>query len=166
MIVVQVRLAVNSKRKIVMDKKYIKRFREVIRIFEREIFLQNNAACCDGISLSQCHTLLEIEKNSEISVSELAGNLSLDKSTVSRTVDGLVNVNLVERTIPKENRRKALLQLTKNGEQICSTINFTNDSYMEKIIGDFTESEQEVLLRLFRKFTCNMANQRIGEEQA
>ncbi len=48
----------------------------------------------NGISLAQCHTLLEIEKSHEISISELANTLSLDKSTVSRTVDGLVNINM------------------------------------------------------------------------
>ncbi|MCK4750392.1 MAG: MarR family transcriptional regulator, partial [Bacteroidales bacterium] len=90
-----------------MKKEYIQHFREILRIFDREVFLQNNASCCNGISLAQCHTLLEIEKNSEISVSDLAMNLSLDKSTVSRTVDGLVNIGMVDRVIPKENRRKA-----------------------------------------------------------
>ena len=141
-----------------MDKNYIQHFREIIRIFEREIFFQNTASCCNGISLAQCHTLLEIENSSEISISELAGNLSLDKSTVSRTVEGLVNINLVDRIIPKENRRKAILNLTEIGKQVCSTINYTNDSYIEGILHDFTASEQKEFLRLFKKFACNMVN--------
>jgi len=143
-----------------MDKLYIQRFREIIRIFDREIFFQNNASCCNGISVAQCHTLLEIEKNNEISVSELATNLSLDKSTVSRTVDGLVNINLVDRVTPKENRRKALINLTDNGRQVCSTINYTNDKYIKKILGEFSIEEQEEFLRLFWKLTCNMASAR------
>ena len=124
-----------------MKKEYIKHFREIIRIFEREIFLQNNASCCDGISLAQCHTMLEIEKHSEISVSELARNMKLDKSTVSRTVDGLVNIGMVDRVVPKENRRKAMINLTGNGSQICSTINYTNDSYIRDVLRDFTKEE-------------------------
>jgi DNA-binding MarR family transcriptional regulator len=141
-----------------MDKNYMRHFREILRIFDREIFLQNNASCCNGISLAQCHTLLEIEKNSEISVSELAKNLSLDKSTVSRTVDGLVNIKMVDRIIPKENRRKAMINLTDNGKQVCSTINYTNDSYIRKVLHDFTTEEREEFLRLFKKLTCNMAS--------
>ena len=143
-----------------MDKKYIHHFREIIRIFDREIYFQNNASCCNGISVAQCHTLLEIEKNNEISISELAGKLSLDKSTVSRTVDGLVNINLVDRVIPKENRRKALLNLTDNGQQVCSTINYTNDGYIKEVMNDFNETEREEFLRLFRKLTCKMADLR------
>ena len=146
-----------------MDKKFIHQFREIIRIFDRELFMQNNASCCNGISLAQCHTLLEIEKSKEISISELASSLSLDKSTVSRTVDGLVNINMVDRIIPDNNRRKAILNLTDNGKQICTTINYSNDSYIKQVLDDFTENEREEFLRLFRKLTCNMAVLREGE---
>ncbi len=143
-----------------MDQKYIHHFREVIRIFDRELSYQNNASCCNGISVSQCHTLLEIEKNSEISVSELANKLSLDKSTVSRTVEGLVNISLVDRVIPKENRRLALINLTNSGKQVCSTINYSNDGYIKAVLKDFTREEQKEFLRLFEKLSRNMAEER------
>ncbi len=143
-----------------MDQKYIHHFREVIRIFDRELSYQNNASCCNGISVSQCHTLLEIEKNSEISVSELANKLSLDKSTVSRTVEGLVNISLVDRVIPKENRRLALINLTDSGKQVCSTINYSNDDYIKAVLKDFTREEQKEFLRLFEKLAKNMSGER------
>lgn len=143
-----------------MNKEFIHLFRETMRTFDREIFYQNNASCCNGISLAQCHTLLEIEKNSEISISELAKNLSLDKSTVSRTVEGLVSISLVNRIIPKENRRKAILNLTENGNEVCKTINYTNDTYIENILGNFSLDEQREFLRLFQKLTLNMSGQR------
>ncbi len=140
-----------------MKNEFIRQFRETLRVFDREMFLQNNASCCNGISLAQCHTLLEVEKNSEISVSDLAMKLSLDKSTVSRTVDGLVNINLVNRTIPKENRRLALIQLTGSGKELCSSINYTNDSYIREVFKDFTDEERACFLSLFSKLTGNMA---------
>ncbi len=143
-----------------MDQNYIHHFRHIIRIFDRELFFQNNASCCNGISVAQCHTLLEIEKNSEISVSELANNLSLDKSTVSRTVEGLVNINLVDRVIPKENRRMAQINLTDSGKQVCSTINYSNDAYIKAVLKDFTREEREEFLRLFEKLTRNMSEVR------
>lgn len=131
-----------------------------MRVLDRELLYQNHASCCNGISLAQCHTLLEIEQNQKISVSELAENLSLDKSTISRTVDGLVNIGLIDRVIPKENRRKALLSLTKNGAQVCSTINCTNDAYIDNVLSDFSETEKEEFLRLLKKLTANMAEKR------
>ena len=90
----------------------------------------------------------------------MAKNLSLDKSTVSRTVEGLVNISLVNRIIPKENRRKAILNLTENGNKVCKTINYTNDTYIENILSDFSINEQEEFLRLFKKLTQNMSGQR------
>ena len=143
-----------------MDQKYIHRFRELIRIFDRELSFQNNASCCNGISVTQCHTLLEIEKNSEISVSELASKLSLDKSTVSRTVEGLVNISLVDRVIPKENRRMALINLTDNGKQVCSSINYSNDGYLKAVLKDFSQEERKEFLRLFEKLANNMTEER------
>jgi DNA-binding MarR family transcriptional regulator len=143
-----------------MEKKYIRDFRETVRIFEREIFLQNAASCCDGISLSQCHTLMEIEKNKDISVSELAQNMRLDKSTISRTVDSLVKLDYIERVIPEENRRMAILNLTDEGRQVCESINFSNDSYIRTILKDFSVDEQLEFLELFRKLSHNMVSTR------
>ena len=148
-----------------MNKTEIQKFREILRIFDQELFLQNNASCCNGISLAQCHTLLEIEKNNKISVSDLAKSLSLDKSTVSRTVDGLVNIKMVNRVVPKENRRLALINLTASGEQICSTINYTNDSYISKVLNDFTDEEKDVFISLFRRLTSNMAAYRAQKKE-
>jgi len=144
------------KETLLMKNEFIKQFRETLRVFDREMFLQNNASCCNGISLAQCHTLLEVEKNSEISISDLAKKLSLDKSTVSRTVDGLVNINLVNRAIPKENRRLALIRLTGSGKDLCSSINYSNDSYISEVFSNFTDEEKECFLRLFGKLTGNM----------
>lgn len=143
-----------------MNQKYIQQFRECFRILEREIFFQNTASCCKGVSLSQCHALLEIENNDKISVTELAQNMQLDKSTVSRTVDGLVKMDMVDRVIPDENRRKAILNLTKKGEEVSRTISYSNDSYVKNILQDFSDQEREVFLGLLRKLSRNMLMER------
>ena len=139
-----------------MNKKKLARFREILRAFDRELFLQNNASCCNGITLTQCHTLLEIENKEVITITDLANNLSLDKSTVSRTVDGLVNIGLVDRTIPKNNRRTTELCLTDLGKKTCDAINYTNNQYILNVLADFTDQEKTKLVRLFDKVTQNM----------
>jgi len=142
------------------DNRNIKKFREILRRFEREVFVQNNESCCNGVTLPQCLTLLEIESKKKESVSELAKTLGLDKSTISRTIDGLVNVGLVDRTIPAENRRMATLSLTDAGENICNTINCNNDRYYNEVLSILTDSEQEELIRLFEKITMQMRQMR------
>jgi len=139
-----------------MELEYIKKLREVIRRFEREILFQNTESCCNAVSLAQCHTLLEIEKKEKVSVTELADSLSLDKSTVSRTVDGLVSIGLVRRVIPSDNRRMAILSLTKTGTGTCADINSLSDKYFADNLSVLSHKEQKELLRLLEKITNNM----------
>jgi DNA-binding MarR family transcriptional regulator len=139
------------------DNQFINKFREVLRKFEREIFVQTNECCCNGVTLAQCHALLEIDNKNKISVTELSKTLGLDKSTVSRTVDGLVHVGLVDRTIPEENRRTSTLQLTRNGKDTCCSINANNDKYIGETLSVLSDSEKKQLLNLFEKITGQMS---------
>jgi len=143
-----------------MDIKSIRKLRQILRKFDREVHFQDIQSCCKGVSFAQCHTLLEIENNNEISVSELAKNLSLDKSTTSRTVDGLVNIGLVNRQIPKDNRRMATISLTEQGKQTCNNINFFNDKYISGALEDFSEIELQQFLILFEKLATNLEKMR------
>ena len=148
-----------------MDKNYIREFREVLRRFEREIFFQKNESCCNGVTLAQCHTLLEIENKGKISVTDLAKNLSLDKSTISRTVDGLVNMGFVERTIPENNRRMATISLTQQGKKTGKDINCNSDKYIQDTLAVLDEKEKEELLRLLSKITLSMSKLRSSSEE-
>jgi DNA-binding MarR family transcriptional regulator len=138
------------------DDQIIIKFREILRRFEREIFVQSNEACCNGVTLAQCHTLLEIGSKNKESVTELAKNLGLDKSTVSRTIDGLVNIGLVDRSIPEENRRMTTLKLTEAGENVCHSINCKNDQYFSDILLILSDKEKEELINIFEKITTRM----------
>jgi DNA-binding MarR family transcriptional regulator len=143
----------------------VKKFRELLRRFERELFMQNNESCCNGVTLAQCHTLLEIENKGKESLTELAKTLGLDKSTISRTVDGLVNVGLVDRTIPAENRRMATIQLTDAGKNTCYTINSVNDKYFADTLSVLTDPEKTELMRLLEKVINRMIQLRSQDER-
>jgi DNA-binding MarR family transcriptional regulator len=141
----------------------IKKFREILRRFEREIFMLNSESCCCGVTLAQCHILLEIESKNKVSVTELAKSVGLDKSTISRTIDGVVNAGLIDRSIPSENRRMAVLQLTEAGKETCRTINNNNDKFFADILSIMTKQEKENIIRLFDKITNQMVKLRTSE---
>ena len=147
-----------------MANQDVTKFRELLRRFERELFMQNNESCCSGVTLAQCHTLLEVENKGKESVTVLAKKLGLDKSTVSRTVDGLVNIGLLDRTIPAENRRMATIQLTTEGKDICQTINKTNDNFFKDTLSVFSDTEKSELIRLLDKVLNRMTELRSGNE--
>jgi DNA-binding MarR family transcriptional regulator len=142
------------------DLKIVKKFREILRKFKREILVQSSECCCCGVTLSQCHALLEIESKDKESVTELANILGLDKSTISRTIEGLVNIGLIDRTIPAENRRMAMVKLTDAGKNVCNSINNNNDRYFQNVISVLTEDEREEAIRLLGKITDQMISLR------
>ena len=138
------------------DTKTVIEFREYLRHFERELQKKNTSQCCNGVSLAQCHTLLEISKHTELTLNKLSKELNLDKSTVSRTVEGLVNLGLITRTIPKENRRIVNLNLTIQGKEVCKTINSGNNFYYSQVLQILPEKELSSFLSSFELIVNQM----------
>jgi DNA-binding MarR family transcriptional regulator len=105
--------------KIGMNIETIRNFREKLRQLEREIGwqLKSDTECC-GITLAQCHIILEIGNNGETSVVDLANALGLDTSTLSRHINGMVNVGLVDRVLNPKDRRYVSITLTDQGRKV------------------------------------------------
>lgn len=139
-----------------MNSKQIEDFRKNLRHFERELNIQNNAHCSQGVSLAQCHALMELSSNEELNLNELATALYLDKSTVSRTVDSLVKQKLIYRNIPEHNRRQVNLSLTEKGQSNCDSINEGNNKYYEQLFSVLDKKEQDQFLKSFEKLVTQM----------
>jgi DNA-binding MarR family transcriptional regulator len=129
------------------------------------LFFQNVSSCCNEVTLSQCHALLEIDNNEDISVSELAKKLTLEKSTVSRTIDGLVRKGFIKREVPSNNRRITKLQLTAEGAKTCNNINWNNDGFISQTFICLNENEQTEFVRLFEKITGQLVRIREKAEK-
>lgn len=85
--------------------------------------LARTEAICCGVTLPQCHALMEIGLAGQASVKDLSLLLGLDKSTLSRTIDGLVEAGLVERKPDKNDRRYVVLTLSSKGLQSFEKFN-------------------------------------------
>lgn len=148
-----------------MDLALVRNFRENIRHIERELNIQGNTNCCEGVTLAQCHTLLELQLQKSIGLNELSEKLYLDKSTVSRTVDSLVKKGTVNRDVPEENRRKVTLSLTQKGTGICQQINRDSDAFFWDIIQAIPAEDLEVFLRSFKTMVEKMIELNQNKEQ-
>ena len=131
-------------------------FREHLRHFEREIEFQNSSNCCFGVTLTQCHTLMELDKQDNISLKDLSERLYLDKSTLSRIVEGLVNLGLVDRDIPKNNRRTIIIKLTEQGISVCKKINTSNNLYFQKVLDSLSKDQLQIFLDSFKTIVTKM----------
>ncbi|NIT59339.1 MAG: MarR family transcriptional regulator, partial [Aliifodinibius sp.] len=128
-----------------------------MRRFERLNQILNNS-CCKGVTMAQCHALLEIEELGEAITIQLAKNLLLDKSTLSRTVDNLVKRGLVERKQHPTDRRYTTLFLTDKGVRICDEINRANDDTYEKILSELPSNEIQKIMENFEQLVKILNN--------
>jgi DNA-binding MarR family transcriptional regulator len=121
--------------------------RELLRILVRSLgILEKNDACCCGVTLAQCHAIVEIGRARKISLTDLADLLGLDKSTMSRTINNLVNMNLVNRDIDSANRRYISIQLTDKGMEVFKSIEDNMNDYYSKIFNSIASDKRDKVL--------------------
>jgi DNA-binding MarR family transcriptional regulator len=118
-----------------MDIAKIRLLRDKLRQVEREINdpFRTDGGCC-GLSLGQCHTLLEVGNAGQVSLVDLASNLNLDTSTLSRTIQGLVMLGLVNRLTSDRDRRYVSISLTEQGRGVYDKIESTFNDYFARVI--------------------------------
>lgn len=121
--------------------------RELIRILVRNLgILEKGDATCCGVTISQCHAIVEIGRAQEISLNELAEILTLDKSTMSRTINNLVENVLVVRKLHPEDRRYVTIKLTDEGIKIFKNIEEGMKQYFNAIFNSIPENKREQVI--------------------
>jgi DNA-binding MarR family transcriptional regulator len=71
-----------------------------------------------GLNIARWRTIAIIRRIGECTMKELALYSTIDRTTLTRTVDQLVEQGLVARQIPYRDRRKVCLSLTPEGEAL------------------------------------------------
>ncbi len=104
--------------------------REAIDLQERMVELvrafglhrPEETPCGKPVSVSEAHALMELGRTEPLSQNELAARLSLEKSTVSRLVGGLVARGWVERERSPVDGRAVRLRLSDRGARAAAEI--------------------------------------------
>jgi DNA-binding MarR family transcriptional regulator len=125
----------------------VRRFRSALRVFESLLDLtsRRDEYCC-GVTLAQCHALLALSEDKSVSLKELTGKLNLDKSTLSRTVDSLVESGLADRKTGHGDRRICCISLTARGRTAVNRINGTWDRFAAALLARVPESKRDAAL--------------------
>ena len=121
--------------------------RELIRILVRNLgILEKNDASCCSVTVGQCHAIVEIGRVGSISLTDLSDLVGVDKSTMSRTINNLVEDSLVIRDIDEDNRRYVDIQLTDSGRMIYNNIEKTMNTYYQGIFDAIPEDKRDQVL--------------------
>lgn len=131
-----------------MEELYkVRQLREGIRQLERSLgILEECHVSCGGITLAQCHALVEIGRAGSISLIELSELLNLDNSTISRTVNNLVSNDLAEREPDKKDRRYITIKLSENGHKVFENIEENMNLYYKEVFHAIPIEKQEQVL--------------------
>jgi MarR family transcriptional regulator for hemolysin len=70
-----------------------------------------------GLTLARWRTLAVIRRLASCSMKELSLLSTIDRTTLTRSVDQLVEAGLVDRHVPPTDRRRVMLTLSQTGEQ-------------------------------------------------
>lgn len=117
--------------------------RELLRILERKLgLIDDSTQSCCGITLAQCHALVEIGRAMNLSLNDLSLLLDLDKSTTSRTVDNLVRQKYVRRQTDPTNRRCVVIELTSAGQELFRGIENDMSHYYQTVMTHIPENKR------------------------
>jgi DNA-binding MarR family transcriptional regulator len=77
---------------------------------------------------------------------------------VTRIIDRLINVGLVERYSSKNDRRLSMARITKKGIKLLSSINPEVDKFISNYSSSLTKSEKEMLSKICEKLYAKELN--------
>jgi DNA-binding MarR family transcriptional regulator len=122
----------------------------VIRLQQKMEFFDDLQSSCCGVSFAQCHALAAIRRAGKISLNDLAAGMGLDKSTVSRTVENLVNNKMVLRDPVPADRRSVTIRLTEKGSRAVREVEAGLSQCFESLYRSIDRSKRAQIMESLR----------------
>jgi len=118
--------------------------REVARLYTRA---QRVEADCCSTTPTQCHILTELGRSGPQAMTELGQRLLLEKSWVSRAIEGLADLDLVNKEPNPADARSWIVGLTAAGKRRVRELNATLDGHAEQLLDSLSERDRESVNR-------------------
>jgi DNA-binding MarR family transcriptional regulator len=118
--------------------------REVARLYSRA---QRVVADCCNTTATQCHILTELGRSGPQPMVELGQRLLLEKSWVSRAIDGLVERELVSKSPNPDDARSWIVGLTAAGKRRVRELNATLDGHADQLLASLDERDRATVQR-------------------
>lgn len=105
-----------------------------------------------GLNLPRHRALSVILALESCTMSELAEYSAVDRTTLTRTVDQLVDAGLVKRATPREDRRQVVLTLTNDGRRLCKRSLRAVFHVNRELLEGLAEADQRTFARALEAF--------------
>jgi DNA-binding MarR family transcriptional regulator len=130
----------------------IRKFRETVTLlYQRFNALQRGEKRCFGVTMSQCLTLELLHQQGPLGVRDLADQLGLDTTTVTRLVDVLVRDRMLRRTRDeRRDRRRVFVSLSARGRALAAKLEDCGDAYCERILERIPRETREDVIHALR----------------
>lgn len=100
--------------------------------------------------------LLLLEAQGPERLSDQAAHLGVDPSTLSRQVDKLERLGLVERQADPRDQRAVMVVLTVAGRRICRKLKATRRASIEEVLEGWTDAERELFAELIDRLASRL----------
>ena len=122
----------------------------LIRVYQ---FRDRDRICCHDLSVTQWYALDSLVSGGPFTLNELAGELYLEKSTMSRVVDGLERKGYVVRNRHPDDGRAVLLEANSKGLEIHRKIEEEILAGEERLLGGFDPEVRRAMVEFLRRLT-------------
>ena len=119
-------------------------FSALVRAYQ---FRDRDGICCHGISVSQCYALDHLATRGPRTMGELAGDLYLEVSSMTRAVDALVSDGLVDRVEDKRDRRVRRIEITASGRQLLEKIQTDLIREYERVLAEIAPESRPAVIQ-------------------
>ncbi len=104
-----------------------------------------------GLNIPQWRILANLAQYGQSNAKDLCTQANMDKSTVSRAVKVLIDKGLVKSELNAQDKRAALLVLSKVGQSLYEQIAPDALNWEKQLLSTLTNEEYEVLVSIFEK---------------
>ena len=106
-----------------------------------------------SLSKTELLTLLQVDRNGEIIMSQIADYINIPMSTATGMVERLVKKGYIERIRNDSDRRIVAIRLTEAGRALAEDIKTRIMNILKLLLENLTDEEETLLLHIFTKVT-------------
>lgn len=120
---------------------------DTLSIYRREIIRSHDTSKLKlPVNITQERVLMTISKIPNLNMKELCAHIGLEKSSLTRVIDSLIDEGFVARTNDLNDRRKINCSLTKKGLTQANIIEKLMMKHIDIFFSDLSKDEKDKLI--------------------